>query len=95
MALTILKLLRVNTLGIEPDKKKFVEFKLFLFKAVNHLLMLGGSLVTTAWRVLRLRMEETPSSFGGKLQISSRGQPTRGGPPAWGLGVGLTTHHKK
>jgi hypothetical protein len=27
--------------------------------------MLDGSLVTTAWRVLRLRMEETPSSFGG------------------------------
>jgi hypothetical protein len=27
--------------------------------------MLGGSLVTTAWRVLRLRMEEIPSSFGG------------------------------
>jgi hypothetical protein len=27
--------------------------------------MLSGSLVTTAWRVLRLRMEETPSSFGG------------------------------
>jgi hypothetical protein len=25
--------------------------------------------VTTAWRVLRLRMEETPSSFGGKLRI--------------------------
>jgi hypothetical protein len=61
--------------------------------------MLGGSLVTMAWRVLRLRMEETPSSFGGKLQIyllSSRGQPTRGGPPAWGLGVELTApHHKK
>jgi hypothetical protein len=37
--------------------------------------------VTTAWRVLRLRMEE-------QLRISwirSRGQPTRGGPPAWGL----------
>jgi hypothetical protein len=31
--------------------------------------MLGGSLVTTAWRVLRLRMEETPFSFGGKLRI--------------------------
>jgi hypothetical protein len=28
-------------------------------------LMLGGSLVTTAWRVLRLRMEETPSRCGG------------------------------
>jgi hypothetical protein len=27
--------------------------------------MLGGSLFTTAWRVFRLRMEETPSSFGG------------------------------
>jgi hypothetical protein len=26
---------------------------------------------------------------------SSRGQPTRGGPPAWGLGVGLTTPHRK
>jgi hypothetical protein len=31
----------------------------------NMVPMLGGSLVTTAWRVLRLRMEETPSSFGG------------------------------
>jgi hypothetical protein len=27
--------------------------------------MLGGSLVTTAWRVLRLRMEKTESSYGG------------------------------
>jgi hypothetical protein len=27
--------------------------------------------------------------------ISSRGQTTRGGPPAWGLGVGLTTPHRK
>jgi hypothetical protein len=26
---------------------------------------LNGSLVTTAWRVLRLRMEETPSRYGG------------------------------
>jgi hypothetical protein len=60
--------------------------------------MLGGSLVTTAWWVLRLWMEETPSSFEGKLWIywiSSRREPTRGGPPAWGLGVGLTTHCKK
>jgi hypothetical protein len=43
-------------------------------------------------------MEETPSSFGGKLRIyciSSRGQLTRGGPPAGGLGVGLTTPHRK
>jgi hypothetical protein len=27
--------------------------------------MLGESLVTTAWRVLRLRMEETASRYGG------------------------------
>ncbi|KAJ4443279.1 hypothetical protein ANN_04947 [Periplaneta americana] len=26
---------------------------------------------------------------------ASRGQPIRGGPPAWGLGEGLTTHHRK
>jgi hypothetical protein len=60
--------------------------------------MSGGSLVTTAWCVLRLRMEETPSSYGGQLRIyliSSRGHPTRGGPPAWGLGVGLITPHRK
>jgi hypothetical protein len=48
----------------------------------------GGSLVTTSWRVLRLQMEGRPTS--------SRGKPTRGGPPAWGLGVGLTAlNHKK
>jgi hypothetical protein len=48
--------------------------ELYLFVSVTA--MLGGSLVTTAWRVLRLRMEETPSSYGGKLRIywlSSRG----------------------
>jgi hypothetical protein len=27
--------------------------------------MLDGSLVTTAWRVLRLRMENTASRYGG------------------------------
>jgi hypothetical protein len=37
--------------------------------------MLGGSIVTTAWHILRLRME--------------------GRPPAWGLGVGLTTSRHK
>jgi hypothetical protein len=40
--------------------------------------MLGGSLVNTAWCVLRLRMEETASRYGS-------GHPPRGGPPAWGL----------
>jgi hypothetical protein len=27
--------------------------------------------------------------------ISSSGQPTRGGPPTWWLGEGLTTPHRK
>jgi hypothetical protein len=38
------------------------------------------------------------SGYGGQLRlyrISSRGQPTRGGPPDWGLGVELTTPHHK
>jgi hypothetical protein len=36
-----------------------------VFKMYNPQAMLGGSLVTTAWRVLRLRMEGTPSRYGG------------------------------
>jgi hypothetical protein len=28
-------------------------------------IMLSGSLVTTAWRFIRLRMEETASRYGG------------------------------
>jgi hypothetical protein len=31
--------------------------------------MLSESLVTTAWRVLRLRMEEKASRYGGQLRI--------------------------
>jgi hypothetical protein len=49
--------------------------------------------VTTAWRVLRLRMEER-LLCGRYLWInwiSSRGQPTRCGPLAWGLREVLTT----
>jgi hypothetical protein len=37
-------------------------------------------------------MEQTASTYGGQLRIysiSSRRQPTTGGPPAWGLGVEL------
>jgi hypothetical protein len=56
-----------------------------------------GPLVTTAWRVLGLRMEGTASSWrlAANILTSSRGQTTRGGPPAWGLGVVLTTPHRK
>jgi hypothetical protein len=48
------------------------RWKLVACKGLNPFLegerltaMLGGSLVTTAWRVLRLRMEGTPSRYGG------------------------------
>jgi hypothetical protein len=40
----------------------------------------------------------TTSRYGGQLRIywiSCRGQPTKRGPPAWGLGEGLTTAHRK
>ena len=49
--------------------------------------------VNTAWRVLRLRMEERPPIWrvaANKLNKQSR-KPTMGGPPAWGLGEALTT----
>jgi hypothetical protein len=49
--------------------------------------MLGVSLVTTAWSVLRLRMEETASSCE-YIELSGRGQPTGGGPPCLGVGHG-------
>jgi hypothetical protein len=41
----------------------------------------------------------TASNMGGGelriYRISIRGQPTRGGPPALGLGEGLTTTHRE
>ena len=38
-------------------------------------------------------LESSWEYIGGKK--NSRGQPTRGGPPAWGLGEVLTTPHRK
>jgi hypothetical protein len=65
----------------------------------DHMLsMLSGSTVTMAWRVLGLWIKKTASRYGGYMRIywiSSRGQPTVGGPPAWGLGGGLTTLPRK
>ena len=52
---------------------------------------------TIAWRVVRLRMEERPPIWrvAANISIISHGQPTRGGPPAWGFGKVLTTPHRK
>jgi hypothetical protein len=36
----------------------------YIFTFASDVHMLGGTHVTTAWRVLRLRMEETPSKYG-------------------------------
>jgi hypothetical protein len=47
------------------------------------LLLLFVVVVVVVWRV------------AANILNKSRGQPTRGGPPAWGLGVGLTTPHRK
>jgi hypothetical protein len=60
--------------------------------------MLGGSLFTSAWLVLRLRMEEAASGYEEQLRIywiNNSGEPTRGGLPAWGLGVDLIMPHFK
>jgi len=53
--------------------------------------------VTTAWCVLRLQMEgQTPIwRVAANILNKSPGQPTRGGPPAWGMGKLLTTPHHK
>jgi hypothetical protein len=41
-------------------------FKIYFVIILNIVIaMLSGSLVTTAWRVLRLRMEEKASRYGG------------------------------
>jgi len=48
---------------------------------------------TTAWRILRLRREERPPIWRVATDILNKqgGQPTRSGPPVWGLGEVLTT----
>jgi hypothetical protein len=59
--------------------------------------MLSGSLVTTAWRSLALRLEVTASRYGRYLRtylISGHGQPTVGSPPVWWV-EGLTAPHSK
>jgi hypothetical protein len=41
----------------------------YLIIITTIIIIIGKSLVTTAWRILRLRMEETPSKYGEKLRI--------------------------
>lgn len=52
----------------------------------------NGSLFTTAWRDLKLRMEETAYRY--EVQLRSRAQHTKGHPPGKRLVVRLRTHYK-
>jgi hypothetical protein len=54
--------------------------------------------VTTKWRVLGLSIKEAASRYEEQLRLYSivnHEQPTRGSPPAWGLGEGLITPYRK
>jgi hypothetical protein len=55
----------VHRLGYVLHKSKEILAHSETFLDTAYSPMLGGSLVTTAWRVLRLRMEGTPSRYGG------------------------------
>jgi len=53
--------------------------------------------LTTAWRVLRLRMKEQSPVRRVAANVLNKQSLTadKGGPPAWGLGEVLTTPHRK
>jgi hypothetical protein len=50
-----------------------------------------------AWRVLRLQLDKTVSTYGGRgaTSILNKQSLTAGGPPAWGLDGRVTTAHRK
>jgi hypothetical protein len=53
--------------------------------------------VTTAWRILRFRIEERPPAWKVAANIFNKQSrmPKRGGPTAWVLSEELTTPHLK
>jgi hypothetical protein len=63
----------------------------------NSMKISGGSLVTTAWRVLRLPVEGSPLVTGVAANILNKQSRTadKGWSSSLGLGVGLTTPHRK
>jgi hypothetical protein len=59
--------------------------------------MISGSVVPTAWHILRLQTEGKATRYRGQLRIywiSSHRQQTRDGSSAWMLDEVLITHHK-
>jgi hypothetical protein len=53
--------------------------------------MLGGSIFTTAWLVLKLRMEVLRIRMVAANSLNKQSRTAdKDGPPAWGLGVGPT-----
>jgi hypothetical protein len=57
--------------------------------------MLGGSLVTTAWRVHRLRMEGRPPDTEGSCEYTEQIVTDSRQGVVLGLGVGLKAPHRK
>jgi hypothetical protein len=56
------------------------------------------SVSNTGSGIVRAQSQESACWTGVDIVISeliSPTKPTRGGPPAWGFGVGLTTPHRK
>jgi len=63
-----------------------------IFSRISQISMLGGSLVTTAWRVLRLRMERRPPDTDGSCEcIEYAVADSRQGILQFGVGRGATT----
>jgi hypothetical protein len=55
----------VNIYGVKLYFKGNIKKNLSLSMFIGNETMLSGSTVTTAWRVLGLRIEETASRYGG------------------------------
>ena len=75
----------------------FCSLFLYAFENVNLAVRGKWVPVTTARRVLRLCGWTNGFQYGGQLRIywiSSRGQPTPGGRPAWGLGEVLMNPYR-
>jgi hypothetical protein len=65
----LLMLGKVRYIILDKVNLARISFKLTAFSDSSVKAMLNGSVVTTAWRVLRLRMEEEASRYGGELRI--------------------------
>jgi hypothetical protein len=59
----MLNICDIDIFNMENVQEHSSHYQIITYHYVEF--MLGGSLVTTAWHVLRLQMNETPSTYGG------------------------------